>query len=492
MKHGNVNFDPLTQAEAVESPEIDEVLDLKTGEFVDAPEFIKNHLYGDLIKTRKAILSQIKTDKAQYVCALCNTPVYLVSTSEKRFFFRHKVEDGSCAAKTRSSLSEREIRAIKYHGLRESEAHIHIKELLANSLEVDSDFTEVKVETTWRGTVDPKKYRRPDVQAQSSFGSIAFEVQLSTTFLSVVVERSLFYEKEGGILVWVMGGFEESYRRLTTDDLLFNNNSNIFVVDEETAKLSKSDGKFQIRCHYRRPVIVDNQIADDWHDEIVSFDQLTFDRVDQRIFLYDYDTEFQSLQVELKERKLIAAAERQREVKEAAEVKLNQVRQQLFHFWKAKGNYADPDDEMASENWAYIRGDFLQYGIHLPEFPDGDRETRGMLNALFSAQAGKPIGSNFNQLLQVAHNIADSYPRQLLTFGYAIAEQERVELLESQDKKGKWKTKIKELSLKIGQYSPEYRPDQSLLPLLRFLSPSVAARVENYLVRADGVRSNNI
>ena len=48
----------------------------------------------------------------------------------KRFFFRHKTEDGSCPAKTRGTLSEEEIRARKYHGLRESEAHKRIKQLI--------------------------------------------------------------------------------------------------------------------------------------------------------------------------------------------------------------------------------------------------------------------------------------------------------------------------------------------------------------------------
>ena len=42
---------------------------------------------------------------------------------------------------------------------------------------------------------------------------------------------------------------------MTTDDLLFSNNSNVFVVDDETARISEERKRFHLRCHFRRPFL---------------------------------------------------------------------------------------------------------------------------------------------------------------------------------------------------------------------------------------------
>jgi competence CoiA-like predicted nuclease len=188
----------------------------------------------------------MKGDQPAFACALCATPVYIVSSPEKRFFFRHRTEDGSCPAQTRSSLTQAEIRSRKYHGLRESEAHKRIKRLIERSLVADPLFqTEsIRQERRWRSRHDPALWRQPDVQAICGGGCLAFEAQLSTTFLNVVVERRMFYREEGALLIWILGQLNPDCRRLTTDDLLFSNNSNILVVDEETTRLSEERHTF--------------------------------------------------------------------------------------------------------------------------------------------------------------------------------------------------------------------------------------------------------
>jgi len=57
-------------------------------------------------------------------------PVYLVSLTSKAFFFRHTIEDGSCPAQTRGAWSHEQIKAMKYHGAQESDAHRRMKVLL--------------------------------------------------------------------------------------------------------------------------------------------------------------------------------------------------------------------------------------------------------------------------------------------------------------------------------------------------------------------------
>ncbi|HQR91416.1 MAG TPA: hypothetical protein PLH31_19515, partial [Caulobacter sp.] len=63
------------------------------------------------------------------------------------------------------------------------------------------------------------------------------EAQLTTTFLDVVIGRKTFYRAEGGLLVWVLPHFDPAYRQLTVDDLLFNNNADVLILDRESRSL---------------------------------------------------------------------------------------------------------------------------------------------------------------------------------------------------------------------------------------------------------------
>ena len=157
--------------------------------------------------------------------------------------------------------------------MRESEAHKRIKHLIERSLRADSVFeTEAIIqEKRWNSTHDPKTWRTPGVQAVSPEGRFAFEAQLSTTFLDVVVSRRMFYRDEGAHLIWVLASFSEDYRRMTTDDLLFSNNSNVFVVDDETVRVSEETKRFHLRCHYRVPFCDVGSISDKWQEAIVPF-----------------------------------------------------------------------------------------------------------------------------------------------------------------------------------------------------------------------------
>jgi len=75
--------------------------------------------------------------------------------------------------------------------------------------------------------------------------------------LDVVVGRKEFYRAEGALLVWILPYFYPSYRQLTVDDLLFNNNANVLVIDNETSAISEALHRFTMRCNYRRPILLD-------------------------------------------------------------------------------------------------------------------------------------------------------------------------------------------------------------------------------------------
>ncbi|MCB9949159.1 MAG: hypothetical protein H6842_15260 [Rhodospirillaceae bacterium] len=464
MTRGNVTVDPLAPATPAENPAIKEVLDLDSGEFIDTESYIAGRRYEEAVQARNEIREKL-SEHPRFACAICNTHVYLVCNQLKHFFFRHKSEDGSCPAETRSNLSREEICARKYHGLRESEPHRKIKRLIERSLAADPAFYDVKAERHWRSSHDPSARRQPDVQATCAQGRIAFEAQLSTTFLDVVTGRRAFYRKEGALLIWIMRDFDPDYRRLTTDDLLFSNNSNILVVDDETTRLSEAGGRFYLRCHYRVPQRDGDRLIDRWDTKVVSFDELVCEPEAQRVWYFDYSGEVAAIRTEI---------ERDFRARQAAATEA--LRQRFIAFWQARRPHEIPDEDEQAE-WQTLTDKLAQRGIRLPPTPEWDSSFAALLNGVISARAGEPVGWQFRKLVEVAHRIAEAYPRHIAAFGFAVKAFEREKLVDEQDSSGKWKRKRKAIRAALKRRDPAYVPDLEHLSLVSFLFPEIAVKL---------------
>jgi hypothetical protein len=460
----NITVDPRTPATPVDDPEITEVIDLVDGEILNAREYIGSHRYDGLIEARVGMREALKQRKPRHICALCGTPVYLVSNLHKRFFFRHTVEDGSCQAKTRSGLTEDEIRARKYHGLRESEAHKRIKRLIERSLRADPEFViaSILAEKRWHSAHDPKLWRQPDVQAVSIVGKFAFEAQLSTTFLDVVVSRRLFYQAENASLVWVLARFLPDYRRLTTDDLLFSNNSNIFVVDDETVLISEEKKRFHLRCFHRRPFREGDAISETWEEALVPFGDLVREPDRQRIYYFDYERE-------------------ERRIKDVLD---QELRNEVIDFWLSGMNPHFDGTPDSFARWQEIQRKLAAHGVRVPDNPSGNASFRSMIHGVMSAMRGQPVGWQFKTLIQVAHQLVQVHQENLLAFGYALEVSGYRTLIESQDVSGKWKRKCKTFRPLMRARDPAFVPPIEWLPALSFLFPEVGARVRAFLARS--------
>lgn len=433
----------------VADPEIIEVIDNASGAINLALEILDQD-YAGVIRLRMALKQAIARSTPIYSCALCGTPVYLVSRSDsRRFFFRHTLEDGRCPAKTRGNLSEEEINARKYNGAKESAAHFRIKEILLESMRRDPRFTEIHAESIIRGQ-DRKSWRKPDVQANFNGVPIIFEVQLSTTFLHVIAERREFYLQQGALLCWIFKSFEASQARLTQDDIFYNNNRNLFLASEETLQASKAEGTLVLDCRWAEPVIEDGLLATRWAGRLARFDELTQDQALQRIFLYDFD----------KERARVGAL--------TAE---GQLRKSFEDFWLNRLPYQPYDQG----HWADLRFSFQRIGLHLPQSPDENRGPRMHLNALYSAREGRPIGWRFPKLIQVAHYLHDAQKPVLRHFGLAIKVYGRSEQLRSEDREGKWQYKVAQFKPQMAAHDPIFAPNQTFDDLLKFLFPEFKA-----------------
>lgn len=112
---------------------------------------------------------------------------------------------------------------------------------------------------------------------------------------------------------------------MTTDDLLFSNNSNILVVDEETASISELQQKFHLRCHLRRPVRDRGQLVDLWESSVVPFSSLTCELDMQRCWLFDYEGQAATIRAAIEQ-----------ELREREGAATDKLRNDLFSFWAAR------------------------------------------------------------------------------------------------------------------------------------------------------------
>lgn len=118
---------------------------------------------------------------------------------------------------------------------------------------------------------------------------MAFEVQLSSTYVNIMRQRRHFYLTEGGLLFWVLPAISEVSRRQFQDDVLFPNNCNMFAIDDETRGLSLARSQVVLRCGYLEPIQEGWQLRERWHEKLVPISDLSIDLPNQRVFLFDYE-----------------------------------------------------------------------------------------------------------------------------------------------------------------------------------------------------------
>lgn len=440
----------LSKSLVVDNPEISEVLDLSNGEFLSVWDAVGED-YEKALQLRMALRQGIAAQRPLLACPLCVVPVHMVSLAqERRFYFRHETEDGRCPAKTKGSMNEKRILALKYDGARESAAHIRMKEIIAESLRADPDFSDVKIEAIWKGA-EANGRRKPDVRAVwKGTLSVAFEVQLSTTFLRVIAERREFYLKEGGLLFWVFQRFDMGDAYLTMEDVFYNNCRNAFVASEETLAASKAANTLVLECVWSEPSVEEGQLLWSKHRRKTFFRELTVQQEKQRVFLFDAD------------------AAKERCLAEAASWPL---REDFRRFWIGSQPYDDA-------RWLGFRKRFSEIGLSLPRYPGDIVGLRAVLDTLYSAKEGKPVGWGYADLVKVAHHIFDKHKGFLWVFKLMLAAHDRGDLIRQYDETRNWRDKkvkayVAAWANPTAPGSEAFAPDRRFDDLLTFLFPEI-------------------
>ncbi|MBR2369332.1 MAG: hypothetical protein IKA83_04160 [Paludibacteraceae bacterium] len=178
---------------------ITKVWDVRNKKEIDAKQFFSLS-EGEIMSMRRELQLAITTDTPYWVCPVCGQMVKISgkrTARGKALFFSHLHDSEDCPIKTNTGLTKRMIEARKYALVQESERHHRLKTSIANFLEETNSknkgVSDVQIEKRVTTDLPFMNWRCPDVQAMYNGMHLVFELQLSTTFISTIVERDLFY-----------------------------------------------------------------------------------------------------------------------------------------------------------------------------------------------------------------------------------------------------------------------------------------------------------
>lgn len=287
------------------SGQINRLFSVKHGTIITARQVLS---YSEeiLFKLRRDLRDK---KRGALLCAECYQPLVLAGSINQVLHFKHYPGSDDCPMKSTCQLTSEEILAIKFNGQKESQEHKFYKNFIAGKLRSDTAFTDVHVEKTFREesvTGVAKKWRRPDVSAvQSPDGlRVAVELQVSTTYIDVIIEREEFYRKNNAAIIWIFLEFDNS--RFTEKDIFYSSNLNAFVLDAEAEAKSRAEDKLYLKCVFKEYFLHEEGYEVSLHDtlteKLVAITDLHWNQKLGKILYHDAEASRRSLEEQRKVR----------------------------------------------------------------------------------------------------------------------------------------------------------------------------------------------
>ena len=238
---------------------IDTVIDLENDKEIYATQFFSQP-EGIIFKKRTELEKAFYLRKPMYVCKYCGQMVKISGRKTERGlarFFSHLRDCDNCDYKTTTGRTRREINREKFARCNEGERHKFLKAEIAKYLEMTNGITNVRTENTIKGNHPILRWRRPDVIANYRGQEVVFELQLSTTFVSVIAERDLFYRLTKKHIIWISNFDEQGEHvdltNMMVKDIYYNNRMNLFIFDFDAQRKSEELGELVLKCNWITP-----------------------------------------------------------------------------------------------------------------------------------------------------------------------------------------------------------------------------------------------
>lgn len=283
---------------------IEEVFNLETGKLITASAYFSKD-EAIIIRDRRIQQEAITgIRKPKFVCPFCRQVVKISGRLTQRgqvSFFAHLHDSDDCEIKTDGTKSKEEIEALKYHGSRESDRHKELKWFIETFLGTERSkeigVDNVKCEEVFKSKNPLLNWRKPDVYAELNGKRIVFELQLSTTFLSVIVARDIFYRLNDTYIIWVFN-FDENEQyvnleNLMCKDIYYANKRNAFILDKEAQARSMEADELILKCIWFEPIVFNGKIVKtEKKEDYIKLSDLKFDEEEFKLYYKDADKLF--------------------------------------------------------------------------------------------------------------------------------------------------------------------------------------------------------
>jgi competence CoiA-like predicted nuclease len=474
---------------------IQEVLDIESGRVLYANELLTIENEEKVTKLRHLQQNAFKKrNPVRLICLECEKPVFILGSggfkygrSGKIWHFKHFSDANECPYNSGKLTDSSIIRRIKYNGAKESRLHKESKQLLLKYLSLNPYVSHILQENQIRSKLNLREWRQPDVQAKFKTYHLAFEVQISTDFVSVILDRAHFYKENNMHLIWVMRKFSIDWdeRTFTQNDISNSNNMNVFVLDDEAIEKSEEVGDLVLHCYYRE--YIPNSIPKvTWESEFVTLADLKFHSKENTVFFYDYEENkkkyernniidsvreyfppySENLKNTPEDRKIVADLANSEETITKfialftfADLPLRGAITNLFErnytfkpedslfvkkcYNRIKKIDAIPVETECAFNSLTFATYYLKYqmaSLNIKKI----YSIQALLNSISSLKHQRIIGFGFKKLIEVAHKMFDYRPQYLDVFLQASKQYDAGKLLMEQDKKNILRKRIEE------------------------------------------------
>ena len=275
---------------------ITEIIDVETGELlhIDNAFFRQNEAHLFLLRRRLYEYAYLKIGQPKYVCAVCQQPVVLLGKKTKRAqvaYFAHYKDSDDCPIKTHGrELTAEEINCLRYKG-GESDYHLELKHHIFCALQTSHinniEFSHIKEEKRIASKLDFRSWAVPDVYAECGDLKINFEVQLSTLFLSTIIERDVYYRFHGIFIIWIFAPGAINNDTISQKDIIWANNGNIFIYDQKARELTEQTEELTLLCRWYEFANNDSDAVRLTGGKYLTLSELTFDRESNTVYYVD-------------------------------------------------------------------------------------------------------------------------------------------------------------------------------------------------------------
>lgn len=302
-----------------------------------------------LFKLRHAI----QRNEKQFYCGFCGKELTIrggEGRNKQRLHFRHKYKKlrDYCKYTDEDTETRRQIERKKFANKEEGELHRTIKFTIANSLETHYG-ADIRIEQYIKDQQNPRDHRIPDIRAIFPDKDVVVEVQITSTFLDVILGRQDFYVEHNMYLLWVVNEFKPEL--FHQKDILYSSKeNNVFVFDGEARERTEEEGILYLKCYHKSyycNINGDIVLSPGFACELITFDDLIFNPTDYSVFYFDIDENKKQCEAEqqvIKER-IRKEAEQRRKQLEAIRVQQENEEKERQRLWQIEQEKQREEEE---------------------------------------------------------------------------------------------------------------------------------------------------